>query len=91
MIDVQTYNLGIFKPINAIDPDGIWRLFRPSEIVGAPVRSILTKFILFLSPILLEYNMIVLVYSVPLENVPLYINKPDNLGLIARWRLQIGK
>jgi hypothetical protein len=91
MIDVQTYNFSKFEPINAIDPDGVWRLFRPGEIVGTPVKRILDKFINFLSPCLLTHDMTILIYKVPLESVPLYINKPDNLGLIARWRLQIGK
>jgi hypothetical protein len=91
MVDALNNNIHHYEPINAIDPDGIWRLFRPAEIIGVPIAYPIYKFIKFLSPTLMEGAITYLIYEESLENVPLYINKPDNLSLIAQWRLQIGK
>jgi hypothetical protein len=32
-----------------------------------------------------------LIFSIPIEKMPLYLNTPDYLGIFARWRLKIGR
>jgi hypothetical protein len=93
MVDARNNNVNNFEPnqLNAIDPQGVWRLFRPAEIMGVPLAFTLDKFIRFLSPSWKDGTMRYLIYRESLENVPLYINKHNNLGLIAQWRLRIGK
>jgi hypothetical protein len=84
MVDARNNNVNNF-PINVIDPQGI------TEIIEVPITYSINKFIKFLSPYGRDGTMRYLIYREYLENVPLYINKPDNLGLVAKWRLQIGK
>jgi hypothetical protein len=97
MVDALNNNVN-HLPINGIDSNNIYRLCQPTEIIGVPIAYSIHKFIRFLSPGMLTgahtggyIEMKYLVYYESLEKVPLYINIPNNLGLVAKWRLQIGK
>jgi hypothetical protein len=77
------------------DDYGIERLFSKKDIMENRYDYTLRMFIGFLEPDwyigILNPTIGVLIREEPLETIPLYINNNDNRGLVARWRLQIGK
>jgi hypothetical protein len=95
MVDVLKYNVYNYwsLDVKTIDSIGIWRLCSTEEIFDVPIASTIYKFICFLepSPCSMNIPLTKLIYKEYLENVPLYINKTKSLGLIAQWRLRIGK
>jgi len=75
------------------DDNDTLRICNPNDVTESTIEHMLKKIIITLRSKLEadieEFNK--LIFDEPLEKVPLYINKPNNLRLLARWRLLIGK
>lgn len=67
------------------------RICNPKDIKEKDPEHILKKFIITLRSKGDYSEFTKLVFEEPLERVPLYINKKNNLRIFAKWRLQIGK
>jgi hypothetical protein len=94
MVDTNIDNPNLHYPLKTYeDEQGIYRLFSREVIDSETYEYILKSFINFLTPDwgITFPEIIDLINVVSLENMPLYLNCTSNHGLIARWRLQIGK
>lgn len=67
------------------------KLYDKEDMKKYPIEQVINKITHSLAYGDPRETMLLLIYEEPIENVPLYINKPDNIGFIAKWRLQIGK
>jgi hypothetical protein len=73
------------------DKNDTLRVCNPKDINEKNLEYILKKFIRMLHSQGDFDDFTKFVFEEPLERVPLYINKTNNLKVFARWRLQIGK
>lgn len=78
-----------------INDDASLSLFKNSDIKNEEPRGVLWEIIrtVFSDPgdsrTSLEAHKII--FEEPFKRMPLHINRPDNLRILAQWRLEIGK
>jgi hypothetical protein len=95
MVDANRDNPNLRYPlITHTDEYGIERLFSNEDIEKNSYDHTLKAFIDFLTSgwgATMLPKVIYLFNNIHLDEMPLYIGNNDSRGLIARWRLQIGK
>jgi hypothetical protein len=93
MVDANYDNPNIrYALLTHMDEYGIERLFSKKDIMENPYDFTLKMFISFLEPDWYTgVTVEILIREEPLETIPLYTNYKGSHGIIARWRLQIGK
>ena len=71
--------------------DGALTLFDKEDVLYKRPKEVIDKFLFSIVPLggLNKANK--LLYDEPLNKVPLYLNSEKYIGIIARWRLKIGK
>lgn len=99
MVDANEDNPNLVYPLKTwIDDSGISRLYANEDLLKASIESVLRRFMDFLTPTnkyktdYFESELLFqIIFEDELDKMPLYINEPNSLGIIAKWRLKIGK
>jgi len=95
LVDVNRDNPNLRYPlITHTDEYGVERLFSNEDIEKNSYDYTLKAFIDFLTSgwgVTILPKLIYLFYNIPLDDIPLYMCNEDSRGLVARWRLQIGR
>jgi hypothetical protein len=95
IVDVNRDNPNLHYPLKSYEDEyGIHRLFSKEDIEKNTCDFILNAFIKFFTPdwgVTILPTILRLFNEEPLDEMPMYIGNKSNCGLVARWRLQIGK
>lgn len=96
MIDADSNNINQYAIVFTKNSYGVYKneafeKIRNPDINDEQALGIFQRILHFLAPKVCIDHFYDFTLNKPLNTMPLYINDKDNYGLIAKWRLKIGK